>query len=148
VRCLLCNSPQVEEINRGIRNGWNSGEYARQMSKYGKPVDRQVFYNHRKKHVDGMPGTALVAVPHDDAKPLVIRKSSNSEFLETVRDVGLARVERDPEGVTLDQALKAASILEGRKSNHGDQINLLVKVVTGHASSAYTIEGEYTEVNS
>jgi hypothetical protein len=146
VRCILCSSPQVDEINRGIRNGWNAGEYSRQMSRHGKPATRQAFYRH-KKHLDA-PGTDLVALAHDNATPLVIRRSSNSEFLETVRDVGLAKVERDPESVTLEQALKAASILEGRKASHGDQINLLVKVVTGHASSAYTIEGEYTEVNS
>lgn len=161
--CKICAHPDgwrfVEGVTKGGKSGkgWNAAEAAEAGARFGLSFSRLTWYNHQK-HVRGEVASPETAspVPTDGPKERVpVRKASNVEYLETIRDMALARALNNPDEVTIEQGLKATSILEGRKSQASDSINLLVQVVTGHAPAvaiakpvepALIVEGEAREV--
>lgn len=150
--CLLCSWEHVIELDRLIRQGRNNAECAEwAKSRFGFTWNRQTFYKHRDEHAKSPEDRVIQASQKSPGQSgLVVRKSSNNEFLEAIRDIGLAKAVRDPEDISIDHALKAAQILETRKDRAGDQINLLVQIVTQGAPpiqvTGPVIEGEATEI--
>jgi hypothetical protein len=151
--CKLCAWEHALELNRGIRDGTikNAAQAQEFAKRYGLSFNRQTFYNH-KPHALGTEG-AVIQASQRAMQKLQVKKSSNDEFLGAIRDIGMARAIESPADVSLDHALKAASILEARKDKAGDQINLLVAIVTGNAPAVQitagetTIEGEAKEIS-
>jgi len=115
------------------------------MSKYGIKPDRRTFYSHRDHVLN--PDPAFTAVEPAKKRDIEVKPSSNVEFLEEIRDTALAKARANPETVTIEQGLKAAGILEGRKQQSVNQINLLVQVATGRGHQAYVVDGEAREVS-
>lgn len=141
--CAICSSPLAESINQMIRDGKNTTDIRAFVTAAGQtPWSRPTIYNHKDHALT--PEKALVKAVRQD---LQIRKGSNQEFLEVVRDIGLARAEADPESITIDQALKATQILEGRKDKT-DSLAILVAFVTGNRPADVVIEGEAREVTA
>jgi hypothetical protein len=151
--CKLCAWEHALELNRKIRDGTikNAAQAQEFALRYGLTFNRQTFYNH-KPHALGTEG-AVVQAASQAMKKLQVKNSSNDEFLGAIRNIGMARAIQNPEDVSIDHALKAASILEARKDKAGDQINLLVAIVTGNAPAVQitpgdtTIEGEAREIS-
>lgn len=146
--CSICHSPNLKKINDRVREGWNAAqlnEFA--MSLGDPPRHRQTWYGH-KPHastaIEKFVQTTQVQVAD---KPVQIKKTSNTEFLETVRDIGMAKAINDPSSVTIEQALKATQVLEGRKDKSSDSIKILIGIVTGHSPSIEVVEGEAREVS-
>lgn len=153
--CVICHSPNLKKINDRIREGWNAAqldELARSLGDKG--WTRQTWYSHKRHYTapvkfvnDAKKG--LVTVDEDgNARKLAIKRGSNQEFLETVRDIGLTKALNNPDSITIEQALKATSILEGRKAGHGAEVKVLIGIVTGDKPSYEIIDGEATEVHA
>ena len=140
--CSICASPLADSINAMIRDGKNATQIRDFVTAAGQePWSRPTIYNHRTHALT--PEKQLVKAARQD---LQIRQGSNTEFLETVRDIGLAKAVADPESITVDQALKATSILEGRKEKN-DSLAILVAFVTGNKPAGVVIEGEAREIS-
>lgn len=146
--CKICAWDQVVTLNKRIRANpkFNSAQALEFASQYGFKFTRATFYTH-KEHV---PSKDRQIVPASRG-PLQIRKSSNTEFLEAIRDIGFARAIADPEAISIEHALKATSILEGRKDKGSDELKVLVAVTIGSMPPLQVdgpvTEGEYTEVS-
>lgn len=142
--CSICASPLAASINKLLAEGANARQVRDFVASAGvTPWSRPTMYNHRD-HAMG-PEKRVVQIAEQQRKALAIRKSSNTEFLEAVRDIGMAKAESNPEEISIDQAMKAAQILESRKERN-DNFALLVAFVTGNKPAGVIIEGEATEV--
>ncbi len=143
--CKLCASDLVPKINEMLRNGKNAAQIQKWCKEYNLTFARQTLYTHKEHITD--PKTSFVDKAR--ANP-VIKRVSNRDFLEAVRDAGAARAMQDPESVSVDQALKATQIMMQDKRGHDGLTIILVKAVTGHIDEVIDppmlIEGEYTEV--
>jgi len=145
--CAICNSPNVAKINRKVREGWNASQLNEYVKGLGEPGwIRQTWYTH-KPHAQTAEArvTEAKSLQVTPERAVAIRQASNTDFLEAVRDIGYTKAIENPDSVTLEQALKAVSILEGRKSSAADSVKVLVGIFTGSAPS-YIIEGEAREV--
>lgn len=151
--CKLCRWDEEPELNRLIKAGKNAAECARwAKGKFGFTFTRQTFYSH-KEHL-AAPQDKVVAAAAGRRREKVIPKATNKEFLEAVRDLAFANALEDPDSVTLEQGLKAASILESSKQKAGDITLILAQVVTGQRpdvlveapSAPVMIEGTAREV--
>lgn len=152
--CSICHSPNLRKYNERIKEGWKVpalDDLARTLGDKG--WSRQTWYSHKRhytapvKFVDDANKGLVVQGPDGETKKLQIRKGSNQEFLETVRDIGLTKALNDPGSITIEQALKATQILEGKKAGHGDSVKVLIGIVTGHKPSYEVIDGEAVEVS-
>lgn len=141
--CSICASPLAESINQMIRDGKTTTDIRAFVTAAGQtPWSRPTIYNHKDHALT--PEKALVKAVRQE---LEIKKSSNTEFLEAVRDIGFSKAVSDPESISIDQALKATQILEGRKEKT-DNLAILVAFVTGNRPAGVVIEGEAREVTA
>jgi len=146
--CKICAFEGVGEINKLIKLGrkvpqiktWVKANYD------GFDFDRQVLYKHRDEHV-AHPKDQLVAVSlREQAKVVATEKpkATNDEFLEAVRDIGFRRAEMYPDEVTVDHALKAASIMANKRDKASNVFLMMAQIVTGPRPQV--VEGTFTEV--
>lgn len=142
--CSLCAWEHAAKLNKGIRDGWNSTQASEFAGKLGKTFNRRTFYSHKPHAIS--PEQRVIQFAEQGSKALTIRKTSNTSFLESLRDIGYSKAIDDPDQISIEHALKAVSILEGRKDKGGDQINLLVLISTGHRPPMEIIEGEARDV--
>lgn len=156
--CSICASTHASEYNSLIVEGLNVPQLNAVAARYQEGWSRPTWYRHTD-HAKagenpiraGSGGHPRALVPQEPPKPLEIRKSSNQEFLETIRDIGYSKALERPEAVTMEQALKAASILEGRKDRDANQTKIMIGLFTGSMPQQVvveTVEGEAVEVSS
>lgn len=146
--CKLCAWSHAPELDRGVRQGWNAAQAQEWAKRYGFTFNRQTYYAH-KPHALSPEQRVIQAAEKKMRQTAVIRKGSNQTFLEAVRDIGFTKAIEDPDSITIDHALKAASLLEQREKKGGDVINLLVSVSTGsYNPAAVEVIGEAVEVNA
>lgn len=130
--------------------GWNAAQFNEVASKNGEHWNRQTYYEHRKHALTAEQRVVQAAVQVRQSGALKIRdieKHDNTTVLEAIRDLGMKRALENPEDVTVDQGLKAASILEQRKDRGGSGLQLLVAFVTGTDRPAVVIEGSAQEIS-
>lgn len=160
--CKLCSSKYLPDINRQLDEGWNAREileWVTAASKGALTFNRQTLYAHRD-NVGGQHKRAATAPappassgsgqapPSDPGSPAP--QTTNDEFLEFIRDQGMAVLREDPAQITPKMAMEAVKILEARKSQ---QTNVLVlaRVLTNQIeaspSNPEIVVGEYTEVS-
>lgn len=146
--CSICASPNAPAYVKGARDGWNAAQFNDYAAMNGEKWNRQTWYEH-KKHAQT--GTQLLITEAEKVRRngaltvADIKKSSNDEFLSAVRDIGMARALANPEDVTIADALKSVSIMEGRKEKTSDSLNILVAFITGQPP-IHVIEGTAVEV--
>jgi len=151
--CSICSHPEgwrfVQGVTKGGKSGtgWNASEAREAAENFGFRFSRQTWYEHQK-HVLGKiapPTQAVTAVPSGPKAIVPVKKSSNVEFLETIRDHALARALNNPDSITVEQGLKATQILEGRKTQPSDAINVLIQFVTGRAPAVIVDDPKVVE---
>ena len=151
--CSICHSPNLGKYNDRIKEGWNAAQLDNLAVSLGdKGWNRQTWYAHKKhyiapvKFVEDAKKGIVVSGP-DGERKLQIKKGSNQEFLETVRDIGLTKALNDPDSITIEQALKAVQILEGKKQGTDASVKILIGIVTGKPPAYEVIDGTATEVS-
>lgn len=109
-----------------------------------KPVNRQTVYSHRD-HVRH-PKDRMVRAVQKRAMEHGVQKQrvSEQEFLDAVVAIGEQKAAADPDSVTIDHALKAAS-LKMQSKQKGQAHQTLVAIFSGNREPD-VIEGEVTEV--
>lgn len=159
--CKLCSSKYLADINRQLDEGWNAKEIASWVSEASKGAltfNRQTLYAHRD-NVGGHHKRAAAAAPVSPSTPQTegkppdpgsaAPKSSNDEFLEFIRDHGMADLRENPGQVTPRMAMEAVKILEARK-HAPTNVLVLARVLTNQieapASPPEIVVGEYREI--
>lgn len=134
--CKICAHPEawrfIEGAKKGGKSGkgWNSSEAIEAGEKYGLKFTRLTWYNH-VAHLDSAEERVAKAAQAAGRAGRVPVKTTNPQFLETIRDLGMARALADPDSVSIDQALKAAQILEAKKEKGQDSLAILVQFTVG-----------------
>lgn len=147
--CKICAHVEAPRFIRGAREGgksgegWNATEAMEAGAAFGLKFSRQTWYEHQKHVRAGE--TAVVPVKSAALTASDIKRTSNEDFLGTIRDIGMQKALANPESVTVDQALKAVQIMEGKKERPNDGLNILVQFVTGQPP-AVVIEGSAARV--
>ena len=145
--CKVCAFEHEPEINQKLKAGYNAArinEYT--QDKWGFSANRQTWYSH-KKHITAPEDKVVSLVARKKSEMPVIRKTTNRQFLEAVRDLGMTRAMDNPEEISIDHALKATQILENSREKSGDITLILARVVMDRMSPADVIvEGEVVEV--
>lgn len=159
--CKICSHPEAHRFIKGAKEGgkkgtgWNAAEANEAAKVFNFKFTRQTWYAH-VAHLGSAEERVVEAARRASRPDLVPTRTTNATFLETIRDIAMTRALADPESVTVDQALKAVAILEGKKEKGQDSLAILVAVTIGDApvyrvhSAAGTpppdaVEGEYRE---
>jgi hypothetical protein len=142
--CKVCAWAGVRPLNKLLNNGSTIPAALDYAKSQGLECARRTMASHKTHALT--PENAVIQLAEQGRRAMTIRKTSNVGFLESLRDIGFSKAIDDPDRVSLDHALKAVSILEGRKDKTGDQINILVAISAGHRPPI-VIEGEAVEVS-
>jgi hypothetical protein len=144
--CKLCAWEEEPALNKLMKAGKNAAECARwAKDKFGFEFNRQTFYNH-KGHITAPEDKVVAYAEQKKLEKPVIRTATNRDFLQAVRDIGYTRALDNPDEISIDHALKAASILETSKQKQSDITLIFAQVVTGHAPDI-VVEGTAREVD-
>lgn len=105
-----------------------------------RPPSKPTWYAH-KKHI-----TAPIVTATQEAKrnPVIVPQSSVGA-LEMIRNLGMRNAVENPETVTVDHALKAATELERSKGSSGGVVMILAKMLAARDETP-AIETAWTEV--
>jgi len=109
-------------------------------------VDRMTFYKHRD-HVKHPQDRIVNAVQRTEARALqTVPKSTPDAFLDALVSLGHQKAIDNPDEVTIDHALRAASTLKQSKDNTKSGLNVLIALFTGNANRPEPIEADYIDV--
>lgn len=148
--CKLCSlkDPQAQlDLDQRVRDEWNAGQIGKWLkSRYDISATRQTIYSHQD-HVKHPRDRLVTAVQRTQTRALATRPvASNEQFLEAIRDIGYQRAMDNPDEVTIDQSIKAASVLAGSKRGNGEVTLILARFSVGAGTPVDVIEGEAVEV--
>lgn len=146
--CSVCASDLEPEINKRMKAGWNAAKVNEWLSKFerkpGVPMafNRQTLYKHRD-HITSSRDKVVAYAERARQNP-VIKATTNRQFLEAVRDVGMTKAVQNPEDITIGDALKAVQIMENSKQGPGDTYFVLAQIMTAAppALMGEVVEGE------
>jgi len=141
--CKVCSFSEVDAINDRLQKGWNARQVNDFAKQFGVRFNRQTIYAHKAHATD--PRDKVIAYAERTKAVAPIRTGTTDQFLEAVRDIGLRRIEQTPDEVTLDHALKAATILSQKKEKQTNVFLMLAKVVTGNTGEIIVGQAEEIE---
>lgn len=134
--CSICKHPKVKVVNEVIAGGGSYNAALDRAADFDWSFAKGTFLKH-KGHA-----TSPLLTDAEKARKNPIVPQSNRAVLEAIRDMGMKKALEDPDSVTVNQALRAASILAEKDSKQDNIIVLLAKQLQG--SPPELIEGEYT----
>lgn len=143
--CKLCDRPEGNKYVQGAREGWNFKQASEVAATYGFSFARNTWFNH-KRHAMTAEQRVMQAADKIPDRALTVRKTSNQDFLEAVRDIGMRNAQAFPGEVTLDHALKAVQIMEAKKEKPSDAMSIVVAFITNNTPAYDVIDGEAREV--
>lgn len=149
--CKICSSSAAPRLNKLAEQDIAAPAAIEAAAKMGLKFTRQTWYRHLEHIKPKQIRMKELLEEAAEVGGLEIKQTTNVEFLETIRDIGYSQITANPDIVKPDLALKAVQILEGRKEKTGDQLNILINVLTGHApplmiQAAPDVEGTFREL--
>lgn len=139
--CKVCDSDLSREINKRMKRGDTIASIRAYTIEKEQPISEPTLRSHREHITD--PKTTFV---ESARKNPVIKKASTRDFLQSLVDVGAAKIEADPDSVSIDQSIRAAQIIENTKEKQVDALLQLARMLMGRPPQPEYIEGEYVEV--
>lgn len=142
--CSICKRDDLKQINKMIANGQS---YESIKAAIEAAPSKTTFYKH-KQH-----STAPLLTDADRArKNPAIAPKNNKEVLEAIRDIGLQNAIENPEKITANHAIRAASILAEKEKQRDSFVIIMAKSLQGQPpppllESDEVVIGEYTEEN-
>lgn len=128
----------MKVVNEVIALGGSYSAALDRAEEVGLKFAKATFYNH-KSHA-----TSPLLTDADKARKNPVAPQSNRAVLEAIRDMGMKRALENPDSVTVNQALRAASILAEKESKKDSILVVLAKALQGEAPEL--IEGEFSDV--
>lgn len=152
--CKLCSFKDAKfqlSYDERTRAKWSPNqinEWAVKQGFEGAVASKETIYNHRK-HVMHPQDRMVTAVQRTENRTVATTEpvSSPDVFLESLVAIGARRAVENPEEVSIDHALRAATALKQNKGA-GSGINILIAAMTGMSNvSATVLDGEAVEVS-
>jgi len=140
--CRVCASELKGEVNKRLNRGDTIVSIERYLKDREYPVSQPTIRKHRE-HITS-PKTTFVEKARQN--PAIRRGITTNDFLQTLVEIGATRAAEAPESVSLDQSIRAAQIIEGRKDKQVDALVTIARMLMGQAPRPEIIEGEYVEV--
>jgi len=148
--CKLCDLEDgtiQNALDDRVRQGWTPKALdtwlERQIPGW-TGVSPNTVYKHRP-HVKHPQDKLVTAVRRSEQRAVMVPpKSSPDDFLNALVSIGMKKAVENPDDVSLDHALRAATALKQAKAPANQGINILIALMTGNA--APDIEGEYVDV--
>jgi len=140
--CKVCASDLKGEVNKRMNRGDTIASIERYLKDKEYPVSQPTLRSHRE-HITS-PKTTFVEKARQN--PVIKRGVTTNDFLQTLVEIGATRAAEAPESVSLDQSIRAAQIIEGRKDKQVDALVTIARMLMGQAPRPEIIEGEYFEV--
>ncbi len=156
--CLLC-SLKDEKTRKALTKQYQAGHKSPVINQWlfdniGKGVDRRTIYSHGahiKSPKDRLVGAVTARQASDPSLPQSV---SEDEFLQRVMDAAAMNLASNPESVSVDQGIKAASAKLSAKTSNRAGLQALFVTLTAIPSgrpqlmlSDGTIDGEVVEVS-
>lgn len=136
--CSICRQPKVKVVNEVIAAGGSWTAALERANDAGFNFSKATFFKH-KAHAE-----SPLITDAEKARSRPIVPKNNRAVLEAIRDLGMQKALENPESVTVNQALRAASILAEKESRQDHILVVLAKKLQQGGSDV--IEGEYTEL--
>jgi hypothetical protein len=150
--CKLCSLRDgliQNQFDERTREGWTPKQLNVWISskvENWQAVDRETVYKHRD-HVKHPQDRIVNAVQRAEQRALqTVPQSSPDAFLDALVSLGHQKAIDNPEEVTIDHALRAASTLKQSKDNSKGGLNVLIALITGNAARPVEIEGDYQDI--
>jgi len=148
--CKVCDSKAAEFLNAKVAadpKGFNAAkaqEFALELVP-DLTFTRQTWYEH-VKHITH----PLITHAKKAQESPAIQPKTNQGVLEMIRDIGMKRAMENPDEVTVDHAIKAATALEAKKLGSDNVIILLAKFMSQQKPEELTtgevIQGNWREL--
>lgn len=150
--CKLCAFKDAKfqlSYDERTKAGWSPNQLNEWSKKQGQPgavATRETIYKHRV-HVQHPNDRIVTAVQRTEQRALQTKPVHDPDvFLESLVSIGAQRAMQNPEEVTIDHALRAASALKQSKGQSSG-INILIAAMTGTSNvTATVLDGEAVEV--
>jgi hypothetical protein len=148
--CKLCDLEDgtiQNQLDDRVRQKWSPKQLntwlTRQIPGWAG-VSENTVYKHRP-HVQHPQDKLVSAVKRAEQRAVTVApQSSPDEFLNALVSIGMQKAVENPEDVTIDHALRAASIQKQAKAAPNAGINVLIALMTNN--SAPVMDGEYVDV--
>ena len=148
--CKLCDLEDgsiQNQLDDKTRLGWSPKQldtWLRRQIEGFTGIGEATVYKHRK-HVEHPQDKLVTAVRRAEQRAVTVPpKSSPDDFLNALVSIGMQKAVENPEDVTIDHALRAASIQKQAKAAPNAGINVLIALMTNN--SAPVLDGEYVDV--
>lgn len=133
--CKICSSAYAKQFNKRLNRGDSLMKVVDWSATVDFPVSKPTVLNHKRHITD--PKTTVV----DQArKNPVIKRVSHEEFLQSLVDIAAARAAANPDDVSIDQGIRAASTLANKTDK---QTSVLLVLAQRLMPKALPAEGEY-----
>jgi len=136
--CSICKHPKVKVVNEVIAGGGSYSAALDRAQEFDFKFAKATFYTH-KSHA-----TSPLITDAEAARKNPVVPQSNKAVLEAIRDIGMKKALENPDSVTVNQALRAASILAEKEGKHESVLIVLAKALQG--TPPELIEGSWREV--
>lgn len=157
--CIFCDALNTRpELRKPFSALVAAGRYSKSTREWISQrmemvPDRKTFYAHKDHSANGK-DRLVSQVAAQRAKGVMPAKASAEDFLDAVVALGLQRAIDDPESITIDQALKAATAqMSAKAARGGAQVTLNIALTTPLETTPRlllgdgTIEGDVTEIS-
>lgn len=136
--CSICRNPKVKVVNEVIAGGGSYTAALERATEFDWKFSKATYYSH-KAHA-----TSPLLTDAEKARKSPVVPTSNKAVLEAIRDIGMKKALENPDSVTVNQALRAASILAEKEGRHESVLIVLAKALQG--TPPELIEGTWRDV--
>lgn len=142
--CHVCRHPQVDLINRRMKEGVPVLGLIRWMKDEGMaPFHRNTLQKHRARHLtDEFERKRVHAVQTLQTQAQILKPSATSDIAQLVRDVAVARVASGEVKPSISEGLRAQALLDART---GKALDVTVRLMIARALGG-AVEGEWRPV--
>lgn len=143
--CKICVHPGAQFLNARYEREGKAFNAAR-AAEFAKQLDPTFSFTRATwyAHLEHITHPLVTAADAARSAPVLVPKT-NTGVLEAIRDIGIKRAVENPDEVTVDHALKAASELNKKQAGTDNVLIVFAKVLSGE-QPAETIVGEWSEV--
>lgn len=152
--CRICDHPAAQFLNQKLadapldkrgKSTFNAARAAEFALELGLTFSRETWYS----HVEHITHPLITHAKAAQSSP-AIQPRTNQGVLEMIRDIGMKRALDNPDEVTVDHAIKAATALEAKKLGSDNVIILLAKFMAAQKPEELTgeevIQGHWREL--
>lgn len=135
--CKVCESSLAKQMNKRIARGDSYTKLIAWAADNDFSVTKPTLLNH-KRHITDPKTTTVEEARRNPA----IKRVSHDDFLQSLVDIAAARAAANPDDVSIDQGIRAASTLAAKGDKRIDVLVVLAK----RLAPKEIIEGEWEEV--